>query len=359
LCLIFVLFQSAIDARLLLKHIDPKLGVELEEKSYGGNCYLYDPEVPDNPFHNIWDKCDLFVPTHFFGWWLKTLILRDWWLCSVISIMFEVFEYTLEHQLPNFSECWWDHWIMDALICNGLGIYVGIKTLKYFQVKTYYWRGLWDIPGYKGKLKRILGQFGPKTWIQYDWRPASTFGRWAAVIGIISVFLLAELNTFYLKFVLWVPPGHWLNLVRLFAILIWGAVALREGFQYLDDPECSTFGRQSWIILAIVSTEFLIVAKFDPVTITKPLPREIVLLWLVGIFILILWTMWNFVIQPYIRGQPSEKLLKSAAPKLRKDNLVQGGQGLESMNPRKAYGHGSGALAAVKSTSLAYSTKKS
>jgi len=23
--------------------------------------------------------------------------------------MFEVVEYTLEHQLPNFSECWWDH----------------------------------------------------------------------------------------------------------------------------------------------------------------------------------------------------------------------------------------------------------
>lgn len=27
----------------------------------------------------------------------------------VISVMFEVIEYTLEHQLPNFSECWWDH----------------------------------------------------------------------------------------------------------------------------------------------------------------------------------------------------------------------------------------------------------
>jgi hypothetical protein len=23
--------------------------------------------------------------------------------------MFEILEYTLEHQLPNFSECWWDH----------------------------------------------------------------------------------------------------------------------------------------------------------------------------------------------------------------------------------------------------------
>ena len=55
------------------------------------------------------DKLDLFVAMHFFGWWLKTVILRDWWLCFVISVMFEVLEYTLEHQLPNFNECWWDH----------------------------------------------------------------------------------------------------------------------------------------------------------------------------------------------------------------------------------------------------------
>jgi len=27
-----------------------------------------------------------FIP----GWWLKTIILRDWWLCMTISIMFEI-----------------------------------------------------------------------------------------------------------------------------------------------------------------------------------------------------------------------------------------------------------------------------
>ncbi|MPC39639.1 Phosphatidylserine synthase 2 [Portunus trituberculatus] len=107
--LIFVLYQSASGARQLLKHIDPKLGEPMEEKDYGGNCRLYDHERPDDPFHNIKDKVDLFVPLHFFGWWMKTLLLRDWWLCWVVSVMFELLEYTLEHQLPNFSECWWDH----------------------------------------------------------------------------------------------------------------------------------------------------------------------------------------------------------------------------------------------------------
>ena len=53
---------------------------------------------------------------------------------------------------------------------------------------------------------------------------------------LILQFLLTELNTFYLKFVLWVPPDHWINLVRLFLVLLCGAVGLRETFQYFDDP---------------------------------------------------------------------------------------------------------------------------
>lgn len=64
-------FQTADDARKLLKHFDPKLGEPLAEKSYGGSCIIYDTSVPDNPWHNVLDKFDVFVPTHLFG---KTFI---------------------------------------------------------------------------------------------------------------------------------------------------------------------------------------------------------------------------------------------------------------------------------------------
>ena len=40
---------------------------------------------------------------------LQALIIRDVFVLSVLSIGFELFEYTLEPQLPNFGECWWDH----------------------------------------------------------------------------------------------------------------------------------------------------------------------------------------------------------------------------------------------------------
>lgn len=43
-------------------------------------------------------------------------------------------------------------WILDALICNGLGIFLGLQTLKYFSMKTYHWRGLWHIKTYRSDL---------------------------------------------------------------------------------------------------------------------------------------------------------------------------------------------------------------
>lgn len=54
IALIYMLFQTVDDARKLLKHIDPQLGEPLPEKDYGGNCLIYDPNNPVDPFHNFW-----------------------------------------------------------------------------------------------------------------------------------------------------------------------------------------------------------------------------------------------------------------------------------------------------------------
>ncbi|KER23880.1 hypothetical protein T265_08342 [Opisthorchis viverrini] len=148
LILVFLLFQNVDDARQWLRYLDPNLGKPLSEQDYGGNCIIYDRAYPEDPWHNIREKMDVFVLVHFFGWWLKTLIVRDYWLCNVLSFAFELMEYTLEHQLPNFSECWWDHWIMDFLGCNMMGIWLGMKTLNYLSIKPYHWRGMWKISGY-------------------------------------------------------------------------------------------------------------------------------------------------------------------------------------------------------------------
>ena len=88
--------------RKLLGYIDSSLGVELPEKSYGDNC--------DLTYENIKDQVyDIFVLAHFLGWFGRALILRDYWFCWILSILFEFCEYSLQHLLPNFNECWWDH----------------------------------------------------------------------------------------------------------------------------------------------------------------------------------------------------------------------------------------------------------
>ncbi|XP_040495690.1 phosphatidylserine synthase 2 isoform X2 [Ursus maritimus] len=244
------------------------------------------------------DKLDGFVPAHFLGWYLKTLMIRDWWMCTIVSVMFEFLEYSLEHQLPNFSECWWDHWIMDVLVCNGLGIYCGMKTLEWLSLKTYKWQGLWNIPTYKGKMKRIAFQFTPYSWVRFEWKPASSLRRWLAVCGIILVFLLAELNTFYLKFVLWLPPEHYLVLLRLVFFVNVGGVAMREIYDFMDDPKLhKKLGQQAWLVAAITATELLIVVKYDPHTLTLSLPFYISQCWTLGSVLVLTWTIWRFFLR--------------------------------------------------------------
>ncbi|MBZ3870274.1 Phosphatidylserine synthase 2 [Sciurus carolinensis] len=298
LFLIFILFQTVQDGRQFLKYVDPRLGVPLPERDYGGNCLIYDPDNKTDPFHNVWDKLDGFVPAHFIGWYLKTLMIRDWWMCMIISVMFEFLEYSLEHQLPNFSECWWDHWIMDVLVCNGLGIYCGMKTLEWLSLKTYKWQGLWNIPTYKGKMKRIAFQFTPYSWVRFEWKPASSLRRWLAVCGIILVFLLAELNTFYLKFVLWLPPEHYLVLLRLVFFVNVGGVAMREIYDFMDDLKPhKKLGQQAWLAAAITATELLIVVKYDPHTLTLSLPFYISQCWTLGSVLVLTWTVWRFFLR--------------------------------------------------------------
>ena len=63
-----------------------------------------------------------------------------------------------------------------------------------------------------------------------------------------------------------------------------------------DSRNCKKFGRQSWLIASVIITEFLIVLKFDWETVTKPIPRPVACVWLVGLVCLVTWTTFKFYI---------------------------------------------------------------
>jgi phosphatidylserine synthase 2 len=285
--LVLVLFQTKSDARFLLTFLDDKLNVPLRERSYADNCDLNLDTLKNQVF-------DEFVLAHVLGWFGKSIIIRDYWFCWILSVMFEVMEYSLQHQLPNFAECWWDHWILDVLVCNWLGIWAGMKTCEYLEMKTYSWRGIYDIPTYRGKIKRTVQQFTPHSWTRFEWAPTDSLFRYGMVIFMLAMFLLAELNSFYLKYLLWLEPPHWLNIGRLVFYFFAGIPATREMYQYISDPECKRVGVQTWLTAAAILTEFMIILKFSQGEFPESAPFHIVVLWTVFLSAIVGFALWRF-----------------------------------------------------------------
>lgn len=46
------------------------------------------------------------------------------------------------HLLPNFAECWWDQLILDILLCNGGGIWLGMTVCRFLEMRTYHWASI-------------------------------------------------------------------------------------------------------------------------------------------------------------------------------------------------------------------------
>ncbi|KAL0296680.1 UNVERIFIED_CONTAM: CDP-diacylglycerol--serine O-phosphatidyltransferase 1 [Sesamum radiatum] len=172
--LTFLLFQERDDARQFMKLLHPDLGVgkafgpftysinnaELPERSYGADCRIYVPENPRSRFKNVYETLfDEFVVAHILGWWGKAIMIRNQPLLWVLSIGFELMELTFRHMLPNFNECWWDSIILDILICNWFGIWAGMRTVRYFDGRTYEWVGISRQPNIMSKMPNDLDSF--------------------------------------------------------------------------------------------------------------------------------------------------------------------------------------------------------
>ncbi|CAN7064003.1 unnamed protein product [Brassica oleracea var. botrytis] len=262
--LTFLLFQRRDDARQFMKFLHPDLGIELPERSYGADCRIYVADHPTNRFKNLYDTVfDEFFLAHIFGWWGKAILIRNQPLLWVLSIGFELLELTFRHMLPNFNECWWDSIVLDILICNWFGIWAGMHTVRYFDGKTYEWVGISRQPNIIGKVKRTLGQFTPAHWDKDEWHPLQGPWRFIQVLTLCIIFLTVELNTFFLKFSLWIPPR---NPVILYRLILWWLIAIptiREYNSYLQDRKpVKKVGSFCWLSTGICIVELLICIKF-------------------------------------------------------------------------------------------------
>ncbi|CAH2104719.1 unnamed protein product [Euphydryas editha] len=257
LALLFLLFQSYSTVYEIMYWIDPNLRnfhIDMD-KEYAVNC-------SDLSLPRIWSHVDVFAWGHFLGWMFKAILFRHTGLLWAISIMWEITEIAFAHLLPNFLECWWDSVILDVLICNGLGIWCGLKICKALEMREYKWVSIRDISSTTGKIKRAILQFTPVYWTPVRWLdPTCTYMRFFALSQLVVFWQISELNTFFLKHIFEMPPSHPLVIARLCLIGVIVAPSVRQYYTYVTDPRCKRVGTQCWVYGAIMVTESMLCIK--------------------------------------------------------------------------------------------------
>ncbi|CAK1549854.1 unnamed protein product [Leptosia nina] len=255
LALLFLIFQSYSTVYDIMYWIDPKLRnfhIDME-KEYAVNC---------NDISVIWSRIDVYAWGHFLGWMFKAILFRHAGLLWAISIMWEITEIAFAHLLPNFLECWWDSIILDVLLCNGLGIWCGLKICKALEMREYKWVSIKDISSTTGKIKRAILQFTPVQWTPVRWLdPNCTYMRFFALSQLVVFWQISELNTFFLKHIFEMPPSHPLVIARLVLIGVIVAPSVRQYYIYVTDPKCKRVGTQCWVYGAIMVTESMLCIK--------------------------------------------------------------------------------------------------
>ncbi|MEJ1288356.1 phosphatidylserine synthase 1 [Cricetulus griseus] len=160
LFLVFLLFLNFEQVKSLMYWLDPNLRYATREADimeYAVNCHVI-------TWERIVSHFDIFAFGHFWGWAMKALLIRSYGLCWTISITWELTELFFMHLLPNFAECWWDQVILDILLCNGGGIWLGMVVCRFLEMRTYHWASFKDIHTTTGKIKRAVLQFTPASW---------------------------------------------------------------------------------------------------------------------------------------------------------------------------------------------------
>ena len=272
--LTFLLFLNYQQIKDILIFIDDDLkyaGPDMKE--YAVDCRL--------TWAKLYESMDLFILSHFIGWAGKSLLMRHAVLCWSASITWEITEIFFAHLLPNFKECWWDAILLDIVICNGLGIHLGLYLCKKLEMRTYHWESIKDIQSTTGKLRRAILQFTPASWTRVNWTDSnSTYKRLLAVYFLGVVWQLIELNTFFLKHIFRIPNPHPLNIYRLLLISLISAPTIRQYYIFITDTRSKRMGTQCWVFIAISTVELLICIKFGRELFAKTEKINIVM-WLV------------------------------------------------------------------------------
>jgi len=105
---------------------------------------------------------------------------------------------------------------------------------------------------------------------------------------------------------LWLEPDHPIVILRLASVFLCALPAVRELYQYVNDPKCVTvcrglqtlnnacrkakrMGQHCWLLLATILTELLVISKWSRGQFEEALPRQVKWAWSIGGTLLLLY----------------------------------------------------------------------
>lgn len=257
LAMLFFLFQDYQTVRHIILWLDPNLAnfhID-QEKEYAVNC-------SDVTFERVWSHMDVFAVGHYLGWIFKAILIRHMGILWSISFMWEITEIAFAHLLPNFKECWWDALLLDVVLCNGFGIWCGLKICKILEMREYRWVSIRDIHTTTGKIKRAMLQFTPESFTSVRWLdPKCSYMRIVALCQLVIFWQTTELNTFFLKHIFEMPASHPFVIGRLILVGVIVAPSVRQYYSYITDTSCKRVGTQCWVYGCIMVSEALLCIK--------------------------------------------------------------------------------------------------
>lgn len=305
LLLVFLLFQDYTMPRRIMQWYDPETKKPVVHHSCE-DCRLF---TDDDWLHFV-RSLDIYVAAHFFGYIFKTIILRDWRLVTFVSFGFEFVEISAEHVLPNLCECWWDHLVLDVLLCNGGGTLVGVLFLKFMRAKEYRFitaeeddhRGNQrKKPKQLGKrrkntLSNLAQQLIPEKLDRYEWHIFQSPKRFFYVAGLLAIVLVQETNTFTSKAMLNVPPPHPLVTVRMGLWALLSIPAVREYYEFMTNPSTTTMGTTCCVTILglLVETALLSRMIYLGKFFQEEMPVHIAVPWVLVIVSFTLWLVLYF-----------------------------------------------------------------
>ena len=235
-----------------------------------------------------------WIIAHSIGWWGKMLMFRDWKVCWVLSLLFELIEMSLGFMIPQFTECWWDSLFLDFLGANLLGMIAGWYTLKVMESRVFDWSGTQTLSP-SNKVYKFVSRLSPYSFTKYRWHMLSSIKRFFQVLVLLFVCLMMEVNAFLLLNALNIPKDSAFNKVRLLIVFLVALPCAAEYYEYINSTSVKRLGPNVFVMAANMMVEILVWGKFWDSDVS-PAPSEVQLPWVCFSFLFLLYLIMSYAL---------------------------------------------------------------